>query len=139
MNLAQMKSALENSVKEALIQSVDQKVEIKTLYDANSGSMLVEMVDRKENTNNNTNSILCYNIRVTEETRATSIVAFNRVFMSDSLGVSLVNNEPVAITSNFMTDITNIILVAMDKVYHPENYAPAADELAEPALPVEEA
>jgi hypothetical protein len=139
MNLAQMKTALENSVKEALIQSVDQKVEIKTLYDANSGSMLVEMVDRKENTSNNTNSILCYNIRVTEETRATSIVAFNRVFMSDSLGVSLVNNEPVAITSNFMTDITNIILVAMDKVYHPENYAPVAEEAIEPALPVEEA
>lgn len=126
MNLAQMKQALENNVVQKLQISVDQKVDITASYDANSGSMLVEMTETKPEQNGRS-SKLCYTIRVVEETKITSIIAFNRVYMHDSLGIVLVNNEPIAITSDFMNSITNIILLAMDEVYHPENYQVPAE------------
>lgn len=135
MNLAQMKTALENNVVQKLQISVDQKVDITASYDANSGSMVVEMTETKPEQNGRS-SKLCYTIRVVEETKITSIIAFNRVYMHDSLGIVLVNNEPIAITSDFMNSITNIILLAMDEVYHPENYQPveAVEELSQPAI-----
>lgn len=135
MNLAQMKQALENNVVESLKNRIQQQVEIQASYDANSGTMVVEMTEASP-LQNGRSSILCYNIKVTEETQATSIIAFNRVYMHDGLGISLVNNEPVAITNSFMNDIASIILIAMDQVYHPENYQQieAEEELSQPAI-----
>lgn len=121
MNLAQMKQALESSVAEALKQSINKDVEVKTSYDANNAVMIAELIERKQ-IQENSNSILCYNIRYAEETGLVSIIAFNRVLVTDVLGVSLVNNEAVVITNKFMNDIAQIIAVGIDRVYHPEHY-----------------
>ena len=137
MNLAQMKVALESSVTEALKKSVDPKVEVKAAYDANNGVMIVELVERRQ-IQDNSNSIICYNIRFTEETQVTSIIAFNRVYINDTLGVSMVNNEPVAISSKFMNDISQIIYIGMDQVYHPNKYQPVeTEELSQSAKAAE--
>jgi hypothetical protein len=133
MNLAQMKTALENSVKEALVQSLNESINVTTHYDANTASITVELTDAKEVVNGRS-SILCYNIIVAEEDKSVSIVAFNRIYIHDGLGISLVNNEPVAVTSKFMNDITSVILFGMDRIYHPENYSqPEPQEALEEA------
>jgi hypothetical protein len=95
---------------------------VTTHYDANTASITVELTDAIEVVNGRS-SILCYNIIVAEEDKSVSIVAFNRIYIHDSLGISLVNNEPVAVTSKFMNDITSVILFGMDRIYHPENYS----------------
>lgn len=132
MNLAQMKIALENSVKEALQMSLDQGIEVNTSYDANTGTMLAELKNASEVVDGRSN-ILCYTIRYAEETKEIAIVAFNRVFVHDNLGIGIVNNEPVAINNKFMTDIAQIIEYGMDKVYHPENYVQPEPEVDQPA------
>lgn len=121
MNLAQMKIALENSVVEALKRSVLENVVVNAIYDANNGIMTAELVEQKP-VENDRSSVLCYNIKYVEETGSTTIVAFNRVYLHDSLGISIASNEAIPISSDFMTNITQIIFIGMDMVYHPENY-----------------
>lgn len=121
MNLAQMKTALENSVTDALKQSLDQNIEVVANYDANTGVILAEL-RRVSEIQDNRSSTLCYTIQFAEETKETNIVAFNRHYIYDGLGVAIANNEPVAISNKFMTDIMQIIAFGIDRGYHPEKY-----------------
>lgn len=126
MNLAQMKIALENSVTDALKQSLDPNIEVVVNYDANTGTILSEL-RRVSEIQDNRSSTLCYTIQFVEETKETTIVAFNRHFIYDELGVAIANNEPVAISNKFMTDIMQIIAFGIDRGYHPENYQVAEE------------
>ena len=126
MNLAQMKQALENSVSDALKQSLDQNIEVVTNYDANTGTILAELKRVGEIQDNRSNT-LCYTIQFVEETKETTIVAFSRTYVYDGLGVAITNNEPVAISSKFMADIAQIIEFGIDRGYHPEKYQPAEE------------
>lgn len=130
MNLAKMKLALEESVKNALVQSLDENVEVTAAYDANSGAMLVELKEVHEVVDNHS-SILCYNIKYTEETKEISILAFNRVYIHDSLGIAISNNEAVAISNKFMEEITTVISYGMDRIYNPDKYADDGDDAAD--------
>jgi hypothetical protein len=132
MNLAQMKTALENSVTDALKQSLDPNIEVVANYDANTGTILAEL-KRESEIQDNRSNILCYTIQFVEETKETTIVAFNRNYIHDGLGIAIVNNEPVAISSKFIADIAQIIEFGIDRGYHPENYQPVeeAQEQAE--------
>lgn len=132
MNLAQMKVALEQSVQEVLQKSLSEGINVVTSYDVNGGFIIAELKEEKE-IDESRSSILCYSIRYTEETKETAIVAFNRVFVKDALGVAIVNNEPVSITNTFINDIAQIIAIGIDKAYHPENYQPA-EEAAEEVI-----
>lgn len=127
MNLSQMKQALEASVINALKNSVSDSVIVNAIYDANNGIMTAELIEEKQ-LEKEKSSILCYNIKYAEETNSTTIVAFNRVYLHDSLGVSIASNEAIPISSDFMKNITQIIVVGMDMVYHPENYQIAEDD-----------
>lgn len=126
MNLAQMKTALENSVSDALKQSLDQNIEVVVNYDANTGVILAELKRVGEVQDNRSNT-LCYTIQFVEETKETTIIAFNRNYIYDGLGVAIVNNDPVAISSKFIADIAQIIDFGIDRGYHPEKYQPAEE------------
>lgn len=135
MNLAQMKTALENSVTDALKQSLDQNIEVAANYDANTGTILAEL-KRESEVQENRSSTLCYTIQFVEETKETTIIAFNRNYIYDGLGVAIVNNEPVAISSKFIADIAQIIEFGIDRGYHPEKYQQVEveeEELSQPA------
>lgn len=126
MNLAQMKVALEQSVQDALKQSLDAEIAVNTAYDADNGVMLIELRKEFEKKDNHSN-ILCYNIQFVEESKELNIVAFNRAYIYDGLGVAIVNNEPVTISNIFMQDMSQIIEFGMDRGYHPEKYQPTEE------------
>lgn len=118
MNLSQMKKELENSVKEALTQALNEGIDIRATYKIDEGIMVVELMQVAERKDDRS-SILCYNISFVEETKETSIIAFNRTFLYDGLGVAIVNNEPVAINSKFMADISSVIWSGMAPICAP--------------------
>lgn len=137
MNLKETKIALENSVKEVLLNAVNKdgsnNISVTANYNTDQGCMNVTIVENNEakpEEKKNAN-ILYYGINYTEEGQSVSIIAFNRVFVADELSVVNVVIEPVVIDDNFMATVKNLIMFGMDKVYNPQNYEVQTEEMPE--------
>lgn len=124
MTISQLKNALETSVTQELKNNLQGDVNVITEYDVNNEVIRSELhivAPRAENSNRS--NIICYDIEFHEANNDISILAFNRVYLYDTLGVSIVNNEPVPVSRAFLEAMGTIISLGMDKVYHPENYS----------------
>ena len=121
MNLAQLKNLLEQNIIEALKGSMDGGIDVNAIYDINNARLIAELKQPKE-VDEGKSSILYYQIQYFENEKTLSIIAFNRVFYLDVLGVRTVDVEPVAVSESFMKDIKMIIEYGIDKTYNPGKY-----------------
>ena len=126
MNLSQMKTALENSVKNVLINSLEKDIEVLVTYNANEG--IVEVLLKKEKEiQNNQSSIITYNIFFKEENKELIVSALDRTYIYDKLGIATVINQSVELSDNFITNIKYIISVGIDMIYNPDKYKKSED------------
>ena len=126
MNLSQMKTALENSVKNVLINSLEKDIEVLVTYNANEG--IVEVLLKKEKEiQNNQSSIITYSIFFKEENKELIISALDRIYIYDKLGIATVINQSVELSDNFITNIKYIISVGVDMIYNPDKYKKSED------------
>ena len=126
MNLSQMKTALENSVKNVLINSLEKDIEVLVTYNANEG--IVEVLLKKEKEiQNNQSSIITYNIFFKEENKELIVSALDRTYIYDKLGIATVINHSVELSDNFITNIKYIISVGVDMIYNPDKYKKSED------------
>lgn len=126
MNLSQMKTALENSVKNVLINSLEKDIEVLVTYNANEG--IVEVLLKKEKEiQNNQSSIITYNIFFKEENKELIVLALDRTYIYDKLGIATVINQSVELSDNFITNIKYIISVGVDMIYNPDKYKKSED------------
>lgn len=126
MNLSQMKTALENSVKNVLINSLEKDIKVLVTYNANEG--VVEVLLKKEKEiQNNQSSIITYNIFFKEENKELIVSALDRTYIYDKLGIATVINQPVELSDNFITNIKYIISVGVDMIYNPDKYKKSED------------
>lgn len=133
MNLKEQKLALENSVKEALAQALNEHINITSTYNTDKGAMNVTITEHNDAAEGKNANTLYYGITYTEEDTNIAIIAFNRIFIADELSIIDVIVEPVAIDEKFIGSVKNIIAFGMDKIYHPERYqAPAAEQPSKP-------
>ena len=126
MNLSQMKTALENSVKNVLINSLEKDIEVLVTYNANEG--IVEVLLKKEKEiQNNQSSIIIYNIFFKEENKELIVSALDRTYIYDKLGIATVINQSVELSDKFITNIKYIISVGIDMIYNPDKYKKSED------------
>lgn len=126
MNLSQMKTALENSVKNVLINSLEKDIEVLVTYNANEG--IVEVLLKKEKEiQNNQSSIITYNIFFKEENKELIVSALDRTYIYDKLGIATVINQSVELSDKFITNIKYIISVGVDMIYNPDKYKKSED------------
>lgn len=126
MNLSQMKTALENSVKNVLINSLEKDIEVLVTYNANEG--IVEVLLKKEKEiQNNQSSIITYNIFFKEENKELIVSALDRTYIYDKLGIATVINQSIELSDNFITNIKYIISVGVDMIYNPDKYKKSED------------
>lgn len=126
MNLSQMKTALENSVKNVLINSLEKDIEVLVTYNANEG--IVEVLLKKEKEiQNNQSSIITYNIFFKEENKELVVLALDRTYIYDKLGIATVINQSVELSDKFITNIKYIISVGIDMIYNPDKYKKSED------------
>lgn len=126
MNLSQMKTALENSVKNVLINSLEKDIEVLVTYNANEG--IVEVLLKKEKEiQNNQSSIITYNIFFKEENKELIVSALDRTYIYDKLGIATVINQSVELSDKFITNIKYIISVGIDMIYNPDKYKKSED------------
>lgn len=131
MNLAQLKNLLEQNIIEALKSSMDGGIDVNAAYDINNARLIAELKQPKE-IDEGKSSILYYQIQYFENEKTLSIIAFNRVFYLDVLGVRTVDVEPVAVSESFMKDIKMVIEYGIDKTYNPGKYEiPEAEVVVE--------
>ena len=136
MNLAQLKNLLEQNIIEALKGSMDGGIDINAVYDINNARLIAELKQPKE-IDEGKSSVLYYQIQYFENEKTLSIIAFNRVFYLDVLGVRTIDVEPVAISESFMKDIKMIIEYGIDKTYNPGKYEIPEAEVATEEIEVE--
>lgn len=130
MNLAQMKTALETSVKNVLTNSLDKDTQVTVNYDANNGGLGILL--RKDNEKkDNQSSFTVYSMYFKEEGQEFNISAFTRTYIYDNLGIATVINDPVGLNDTFISNIKYIITVGIDMVYNPDKYKEPESKEAE--------
>lgn len=130
MTISQLKTALEASVTQELKNNLQGDVNVITEYDVNNEVIRSELqIITPKAENSNRSNIICYNIEFHEANGDISILAFNRIYLYDALGVAIVNNESIPVSRAFLEAMGTIISLGMNKVYHPENY-PAPTEVS---------
>ena len=126
MNLSQMKTALENSVKDVLTNSLEKNIEILVSYNVNKGVVEVLLKKQGERKDNQL-SIMTYNMFLKEENQEFTVSAFNRTYIYDNIGIATVIYEPVGLSDNFINNIKYAISVGIDMVYNPDKYKKSED------------
>ena len=126
MNLSQMKTALENSVKDVLTNSLEKNIEILVSYNVNEGVVEVLLKKQGERKDNQL-SIMTYNMFLKEENQEFTVSAFNRTYIYDNIGIATVIYEPVGLSDNFINSIKYAISVGIDMVYNPDKYKKSED------------
>ena len=130
MNLAQMKTALETSVKNVLTNSLEKDTQVSVSYDANNGGLGILL--RKDNEKkDNQSSFTVYSMYFKEEGQELTISAFTRTYIYDSLGIATVISDPVGLNDSFISNIKYIITVGIDMVYNPDKYKEPESKEAE--------
>ena len=87
MNLAQMKTALETSVKNVLTNSLEKDTQVSVSYDANNGGLGILL--RKDNEKkDNQSSFTVYSMYFKEEGQELTISAFTRTYIYDSYAIT---------------------------------------------------
>ena len=130
MNLAQMKTALETSVKNVLTNSLEKDTQVSVSYDANNGGLGILL--RKDNEKkDNQSSFTVYSMYFKEEGQELTISAFTRTYIYDSLGIATVISDSVGLNDSFISNIKYIITVGIDMVYNPDKYKEPESKEAE--------
>ena len=134
MNLAQTKVALENKVVDFLKNSLQEEVDVTANYDANNGFMTVILKENKPEEGNKKEQLL-YSIIYNENEDDIAITALSRITISDEFGPSIITHNGIPVAGTLLNGIKQIIVTAMDVVYHPEKYAtPEVSETEAPAV-----
>lgn len=126
MNLAETKKALEEGVKKALLQSLEQGVDVNTSYDANEGKMYASLA--RATTKEKEQNITIYNMCFNESDKNLSVAAYSRIIITDNYGPAYTETRPVNIDNRFFTDMVTIFSIGLDMGYNPERYAAAEAE-----------
>lgn len=124
MNISDIKSSVENRIVNILKENLQGEPEIQAFYSLDTATVNVEIHKEFERINNSS-SILIYNLKYEENTDELTAAVFNRVFVYDSIGVAIANNEIVPITDSFLTGIKALIKIAMSE---PEENAKLIEE-----------
>lgn len=137
MNLAQTKVALENKVVDFLKNSLQEEVDVTANYDANNGFMTVILKENKPEEGNKKEQLL-YSIIYNENEDDIAITALSRITISDEFGPSIITHNGIPVAGAFLNGVKQIIVTAMDVVYHPEKYVAAEqEEQSQPQTEVE--
>ena len=130
MTLKEQKIAIEESVKKVVSENLKEEVNVKASYDLENGVMNVSILE--EGKENETKTILNYEMSYIEDKAEMIITAFKRYIQFDMFGPASVINVPVSVDETFLVGIKNIIAYGIDVVMHPERYETASVESEDP-------
>lgn len=124
MTLKEQKIAIEQSVANAIKNSLTEGVEVNVNYDL-QGIVTINLQTPEEK-NGSVTSFVHYTIAYNEEMQRIAISAFQRALNADNFGPVAIINSPVVIDEDFMMSIKMIIENSM-KMSEPTSVEAAAE------------